>query len=615
MKTKLFGKTIAVVLLSISCSVSLANTTIGNPIDIGSLTTLSSYKDTGENYYRFSLPVSTPVSVFLNGLSAGYQIQLLDANGNILQTSSNNGTTWTSATNPGTTGGAIVAALNGNVYYYVRVSPTTLSGNPLYKSQDGSYTVNMIPDNAPNTVTVAAKNSVPVGVTTYKASGVNDQNIINQAIAAVGNAGGGTVLLRPGTYFIHDNVVITYNNVTLTGSGWSTELKIANGKTLEDAGLLRSAYHTSSENKIITHFSNQHFLHMSLNGNKGGSTGSKDSYGNFGTYRDSSFEDLRVHDFHKYGFDPHQNQHAVVNTYRLTIKDSLSDHNGMDGMTTDGCSDSNFINNILDANTRHGINIITGSTNNLYANNISTNNGSNGITIQPGGDSGIAANNHILRENIVQKNKGSGIYIYLAEGIQAINNTITHNTKYGIQVRFSSSNVVRGNTITDNSFNTSSIYDGIAVQSGSSTNQLSNNNSITENSIQRNKGSGIYVYLAQGNQLLDNTISQNGKYGIQLKASFYNTINENTVSDNSQSALGAYSGIYLSSASGIYSTHNQILQNFVSASTPTTYNFGIAESSTGDDYNSVSLNTIQGVNIPIRLKGPHSTATSNTILP
>lgn len=609
------SKTTALALLVMSSGVCYADTTLGNPIDIGPLTTLNSFKNTGENYYRFTLPASTPVSVFLNGLSAGYQIQLLDTNGNVLQTSSNNGTTWTSPSNPGTTGGTIVAALNSGVNYYVRVSPTALTGNPLYKSQDGSYTVNMIPDNAPNTVTVAAKNSIPIGVTTYTATGSNDQTILNQAIASVGKAGGGTVLLRPGTYFIHDNVVITYNNVTLTGSGWSTVLKIANKKTLEDAGLLRSAYHTTAENIATTHFSNQHFLHMSLDGNVGGGTGSKDSYGNFGTYQDSSFEDLRIHDFHKYGFDPHQNQDALVNTYRLTIKDSLVDHNGMDGMTTDGCSDSIFSNNVLDANARHGINIVTGSTNNVYLNNLASNNGSNGITIQPGGDSSPVSNNNTLNGNTIKGNSGSGIYVYRAQGTQVINNTVKENGKYGIQVRFSSSNLVDNNIVTDNAKNISDTYDGIAVQSDRTLNEYSNNNIINNNFIQKNTGSGIYVYLAQGTQMTNNTITQNGRYGIQLKSTTYNIASGNSVTNNSQSLLGGYVGIYLANDAVVFSTYNQILQNIVSSSTPTTYKFGIAESGTSDNYNTVTLNTIQGVNVPIRMKGPNSTATGNTILP
>lgn len=533
MKIISFAKTTVVMLLAMSCGVSLANTSIGNPIDVGSLTSFKSFKDIGENYYRFNLPVSTPVSIFLNGLSAGYQIQLLDANGNVLKTSSNNGTTWTSSTNTGTTGGSIVAALNGNIYYFVHVSPATLTGNPQYKSQDGSYTVNMIPDNAPNTITVAAKNSVPIGTTTYTASGSKDEITLNQAIAFVGNKGGGTILLRPGTYSISNNVLATFDNITLTGAGWSTVLKLANSIRLEDAGLLRSAFHASSQNLVITHFSNQHFLHLALDGNKSGGTSVTNSYGNFGTYLGSSFDDMRVHDFPHYGFDPHQNQDAKVNTHQITITNSLSDHNNVDGMTTDGCSDSIFNNNILDANGRHGINIVTGSTNNSYLNNIATNNGSNGITIQPGGDLSIVSNNNVLNGNITQKNTGAG----------------------------------------------------------------------------------IYVYRAQGTQIMNNAVSKNGKYGIQLRSSSYNTVSGNTVANDSQNALGSYAGIYMSNDSILYSTHNQILQNFVSASTPTTYKYGIAESGTSDDYNTVSLNTIQGISVPIRLKGLHSTNTSNTILP
>lgn len=614
MKMTSLSKVMILAAFTMNCGISIANTTISNPINIGALTTLNSFKNTDVNYYKFNLPDNTTVSIFLNGLSAGYQIQLLDANGNVLQSSSNNGTSWISPTNSGTTGGTIVSKLKKKDFYYVRVSPTILTGNPLYKSQDGSYTVNIIPDSAPNTVTVGT-NTLRGISNTFTASGTQDENIINQAIAFVANNGGGTVLLRPGTYSISNNVMITYNNITLMGSGWSTVLKLQNGIKLEDAGLLRSASHDSNVNFLIPYFSNQHFLHMALDGNKGGGTNIDNSYGNFGTYWDSSFEDMRVHDFPHYGFDPHQNQDANISSYRVTIKDSLADHNDIDGMTTDSCIDSIFKNNILDFNGRHGINIVTGTSNSSYLNNIASNNGANGITIQPGTDLSIVSNNNILNGNIIQNNLGSGIYAYLTQGTQIINNTIAKNGKYGIQVRFSSSNVINGNTISENSQSTLDTYDGIAVQSDNSLNLFSNNNMINNNIIQKNSGSGLYIYLTQGTQITNNNITLNGKYGIHLRSDTYNIASGNTVTDNSQGLFGGYAGIYLANDAVVYSTYNQIFQNFVSASTPTTYKFGIAESSTGDDYNTVTLNTIQGVSVPIRMKGLNSTATSNTILP
>ena len=90
--------------------------------DIGSLTNLVAFKDfvgsfDSEDCYKFTMSVSTPASVFLNRLSAGTQMQLLDSNKTVLQTSTNQGTTWSSPTQSGTTGGSITRKLDAGTYY------------------------------------------------------------------------------------------------------------------------------------------------------------------------------------------------------------------------------------------------------------------------------------------------------------------------------------------------------------------------------------------------------------------------------------------------------------------------------------------------------------------
>jgi hypothetical protein len=170
--------------------------------NIGILTNKYSIKDSvgpadPVDYYKFDLSTSDAVSIFFNGLSAGYTLELLDGSGNVLQNSINSGTTWTS-TNSGITGGSITSLLSAGTYY-VRVTPAAVTGNPLY-SIPGVYTLNLQLHNAPNTVTVAASNTGnATGIADYICSGSNDQNVIEQAIAAVAAQGGGTVLLMEGT--------------------------------------------------------------------------------------------------------------------------------------------------------------------------------------------------------------------------------------------------------------------------------------------------------------------------------------------------------------------------------------------------------------------------------
>lgn len=477
-----------------------AGNTLSTAKNIGALTNPLSFKDfvgsfDTHDYYKFQLGVSTPISVFLNGLSAGTQVKLLDSNKNVLQVSSNNGTTWTSPTNTGTTGGSITKSLTAGTYY-IDVSPIKLTGNPLYKSADSSYTLNMVPFNAPNTVTVAASNTVKPGPTHYTTTGVDDQNVINQAIKYVGSRGGGTVLLLEGTYNISNNVYITENNVTLSGVGWNTVLRLADNTKLDMAGLLRSAFRSSTDRKRVPSFSGQHFLHMSLDGNKGNGTNYTNGYANFGTYSDSSFEDLRVHDFPHYGFDPHEQSDTGTPTVRLTIKDSLTDHNAVDGMTTDTCIDSTFVNNVVDSNTRHGINIVTSSQNNTYMNNVVTNNGSNGITVQPGSNLTRTSNGNKLIGNIVKLNKADGIYVYRAERTEIKDNTVSDNGKYGIRNRASSYSIITGNIVDDNGQLALNSYPGIYLHGD--TERFSTNNLIQTNLVRASRPDRYKWGIAEG---------------------------------------------------------------------------------------------------------------------
>jgi len=489
--------------------------------DIGSLTNLVSFKDfvgsfDSEDCYKFTMSVSTPASVFLNGLSAGTQMQLLDSNKTVLKTSTNQGTTWSSSTQTGTTGGSITRMLDDRGTYYVRVSSTAITGNPLYKRQDDSYSLNLIPHNAPNTVIVAASNTATGGLIKahYTATGTKDQDVINQAIKVVGESGGGTILLLEGTYNISDNIYVTQNNVTLSGVGWVTKLRRTNNTVLEDAGMLRSAFHSSTENKRVPDFSNQRFMHMDLDGNKANQTSTKDAYSNYGTYKDSSFEDLRVHDFGAYGMDPHENVDAGVPTVRLTIKDSLVDHNGKDGITIDNCVDSRIIDNVSDSNGRHGINIVTASKNSTYMNNVVTNNASNGITVQPGAvDLTRIPISNRLTGNIVKFNQGDGIYIYRAESTEVTGNTVASNGNYGIRNRASTLSYIANNTVDDNGQSALNTYPAIYLHGD--TFVFSTNNRVENNLVRASTPNRYKWGIAEGEARDDfNTVDNNTFQGV-----------------------------------------------------------------------------------------------------
>jgi parallel beta-helix repeat protein len=459
-----------------------AGTSFAAATDLGILSDVRSFKDqigssNPEDYYKFSLGSSDVVSVFLNGLNAGHRLELLDGSGNALQNSANSGTAWDAADSR-RTGGTITAALSAGTYY-ARVTTTANTGNAIY-AKPGEYTLNFQPYNAPNTVTVAASNSAFANAADYVATGANDQTVINAAIAQVGNQGGGTVLLMEGTFNVSNNVLVTYDNITVSGVGWNSILRLSPNANLRDAGLLRSAYHSESDNLRKPRFANQHFKHLSLDGNKDQGSDYDDSYGNYGTYLDSSFTDLRVHDFPHYGFDPHENNYSGTPTVRLSITDSLSDHNAVDGLTIDNCLDSAFSNNILDSNGRHGINIVTATRNSLIENNVSSNNGRTGLTMQPGiGNLSRTSEANTIRFNIVRDNQREGMFIYRARDSNIYSNTVENNARHGIRLRGTSYTNVFDNLVDNNGQSATDTYSGIYLDNDGTAYS-------THNSIQRN---------------------------------------------------------------------------------------------------------------------------------
>lgn len=436
------------------------------------------------DYYRFNWKTAGNISVFLNGLAAGTTLELLNGNGNVLQSSTNSGTTVGSITR-----GSITTNLAAGTYY-VRVAPTDISGNALYANKD-FYNLVLQPHDAPNTVTVAASNTALKSGADFVATGVNDEQMIEQAIAAVSSRGG-TVLLLDGTFNISDNLNITRDNITLSGVGWSTVLRTTDNTTFEDAGMLRSAFPRTEENIATPYFSQQQFKHMALDGNKANQISDVNSYANFGTYKDSSFEDIRAYDFGAYGFDPHENSDAVVPTVRLTLKNSLADHNGKDGITIDNLVDSTIVGNISDSNVRHGYNIVTDTDDNLFLNNVATYNGGNGFVIQSGTQLERTSDGNKLIGNISKFNMGAGILNYLGSDTEIIGNVVSDNNLQGIRLRSVTDNTVRGNILLNNSQLENNRYDEISLDNNDTpllTTEpvYSTDNSVTYNRIVNNK--------------------------------------------------------------------------------------------------------------------------------
>lgn len=97
----------------------------------------------------------------------------------------------------------------------------------------------------------------------YTATGTNDQVGINNAITAVNAAGGGTVLIKAGTYNISTTKVSVLSNVALVGEGDGTLLNLnIQGTNIQASG---------TTNTLIQNlrFDGTNMSHASFNGNVG----------------------------------------------------------------------------------------------------------------------------------------------------------------------------------------------------------------------------------------------------------------------------------------------------------------------------------------------------------
>ena len=144
----------------------------------------------------------------------------------------------------------------------------------------------------------------------------------------------------------------------------------------------------------------------------------------------------------------------------------------------------------------------------------------------------------MLIENLIINNTGIGIEIGFSSQNIIKNNNVSNNL-WGIGLGYSSDNNITGNIILNNE------NDGIDLC-------YSSNNTITGNNIPNNEEDGIYLGDSSSNNITGNSISNNDWEGIYLDYSDDNIISDNNISNNGDD------GIYLE-----YSSDNSIMGNII----------------------------------------------------
>lgn len=233
---------------------------------------------------------------------------------------------------------------------------------------------------------------------------------------------GGTLYLNAGTYIVSTQLEMSSNTCLIGADTNTTIIKLMDAALpFQQSGLVRSKIQTGITVSDIT-----------LDGNRiKQKTDLVSSYGRYGFFAEVVdyvfLNKVKIMNCQGYGFDPHGNKVKWAN--HLIIVDCESYNNGIDGFTLDQTNGISFFNNIASKNDRHGVNVVTGSTDGLIFNGTYESNGNItkegcGVAIQ---DNGYGTNNWTVTTNNITNNYNDGICIRNATNVLVQNNDIFKN--------------------------------------------------------------------------------------------------------------------------------------------------------------------------------------------
>jgi parallel beta-helix repeat protein len=287
-----------------------------------------------------------------------------------------------------------------------------------------------------------------------------------------------------------------------------------------------------------------------------------------------------------------------VNVSGLTIRNSGSEASWPDfdvGIKLYMAQNCSVINNNVSSNNGSGIFLYSSSNNNISDNTVSSNiygiilYSSSFVIISNnvihGNGYGIALSSSSfvnVQENEVFNNSGDGIVSQYSSDNSFINNRVHDHSRSGIF--FSGkpyyNNKIIGNVIYKNG------YDGIHLETGTTSTVNFWNNSIINNTVYNNTNRGISFSLGENNFVIDNIVHHNGlgsinpMGGISLASSRNNVIMGNTVHDNDHGIIADL--IW----SNYPSKNNTFIENSISNNDINVY---ISEQSTVNNFINCSL--------------------------
>lgn len=337
----------------------------------------------------------------------------------------------------------------------------------------------------------------------------DDSAAIQAAIDAAYAAGGGTVVIPAGTFYVSGDplnpsqgCIEVRSNVTLTGAGaGDTVLKLVDHFDARINGIVRTPVNESAENIVISNLTIDGNRVNNIEHQAGIITGVKENEDGR-IHQNITISGVEVMNCNAYGINPHEI------TYNLVVEDCVSHDNGKDGFVADYVEGGIYRNNIAYNNDRHGFNVTTSSNDVVLENNKAFDNAGAGLVTQradifPEGQDNIPWPTRItIIGGEYYSNAREGILIKLSDSVTVTGALIYENDRQGIRIEGATNTTITENTIYNNSQAGDGVYDEINIR-------LRIDDTVTP----------ARIYYSEGTEIYGNTIYADGvirgRYGIR----------------------------------------------------------------------------------------------------
>ncbi|OLS22363.1 MAG: hypothetical protein HeimC2_29990 [Candidatus Heimdallarchaeota archaeon LC_2] len=237
---------------------------------------------------------------------------------------------------------------------------------------------------------------------------------------------------------------------------------------------------------------------------------------------------------------------ALQHSTDTDIISNTVNNNGLSGMIFEDSDNNDILNNQITNNGDSGLRLATMSADTPFDMKLMSAFGGSGFFMDP-------SFNNVVDGNVLSGNTGSGLFLLDSENSVVSNNQIKSNGGDGVLVTNSSHNDFLSNVVSHNGVETPLLFSSFDLNENSLKlagfggsgffMDPSVSNTLTDNFVTDNAGSGIYFLEIDESEISNNTISSNSFDGILFQNSNSNNITQNVIEYNGYDALASYSSL------------------------------------------------------------------------